>query len=84
MPCLGVLNEFRNKFGDVGVRVGVGGSPAWLKLETVDLSACVNITYLGRAAAYSKYTPLFLPLALPLPLLAKGYEDVPFPGSYSK
>ena len=62
---------------------GVGGSPAWLKLETVDLSACINITYLGRAAAHSKYSPLFLLLSLPL-ALAKGYEDIPLPGSYNK
>lgn len=25
--CLGVWKEFRKKFGDVGVLVGVGGSP---------------------------------------------------------
>ena len=35
MPCLGVWNEFRKKFGDVGVLVGVGGSPAKLKLEAI-------------------------------------------------
>ena len=71
VPCLWVLNDFWKKFGVGGGGGVVGGSPAWLKLEAADLSACVNIMYLGRAAAYSMYTPLFLPLSLPLPL-AKG------------
>lgn len=39
MPSFGVWNEFRKKFGDVGVLVGVGGSPAWVKLEITSVSA---------------------------------------------
>ena len=39
MPNFGVWKEFRKKFGDVGVLVGVGGSPAWVKLEIIYVSA---------------------------------------------